>query len=475
MTLTNRLSLAFLTLLAVILLAFVASVWLLIGWQWSNELQARLSFVAASLIASMEIEPDGVEWNPSEHALDALQQASDIVVQWNVRVPEGQLLDSSEPPLPEELEHAIAALSPRPGLQRVSAGAETWDVIVRDVTYDSAVSPQIPEANPGSVEPDDTPEYPVIRLSAAVSTHAIEHRLQQLGVGLISLALLIWIGCALGARAFFRQALTPLRTMAQAAEQIGGAEIQQRLPVPAARDELGNLAESFNGVLDRLEASLTQERRFASAASHQLRTPLTIILGEVELALRRDREATEYLAVLQKTRTQTLQLTGIVESLLWLARADARLQTEGLIEVDLLNWLPTWLAQASLSCPLELPSASMRTALHPVLFGEALSNLVDNALQYGTPGVPPTLRLRREAGGIVLDVQNAGSVISDDELVQIFEPFYRGESSRPETPRGLGLGLAIVRQIVLWHHGEISVTSSPTAGTVFSIRLPALA
>ncbi len=182
--------------------------------------------------------------------------------------------------------------------------------------------------------------------------------------------------------------------MADAAHAIGGEELDQRLPVPETDDELEELGEAFNSLLDRLQESFERQRRFTGDASHQLRTPLTALQGQVDLALRQDRDTDEYKRVLTLVQRKTRHLRQIVESLLFLARADGEALQPGLETIELTAWLReqsrSWL-DSSRGGDLHWEAGQdgpLWARVPPALLPELLNNLLDNAIRYSAREPP---------------------------------------------------------------------------------------
>jgi signal transduction histidine kinase len=259
---------------------------------------------------------------------------------------------------------------------------------------------------------------------------------------------------------------------------MGARELGQRLPTSHTGDELEDLGRSFNGLLDRLEESFEQQRRFTGDASHQLRTPLTAMLGQIEVALRRARDPEEYRRVLTAVQGQADQLRQIVEMLLFLARADAEPRAPDLERVDLGAWLSQrLLAWASRPRGPDLrrgpdPPQPVWVRVHPPLLGQAVENLLENASKYSPPGSPITLRTWREAGAVCLQVGDQGRGIAAEDLLHVFEPFYRSPDVRRRGLNGVGLGLCVATRIVAAFGGRIDVESVPNQGSRFTVRLP---
>jgi signal transduction histidine kinase len=248
--------------------------------------------------------------------------------------------------------------------------------------------------------------------------------------------------------------------------------------VPPTHDELEDLGQAFNGLLARLQEAYERQRRFTGEASHQLRTPLAVLLGQIEVALRRDRPAEEYRRVLEIAAVQGARLQRIVEMLLFLARADAEAALPGLERIGLRDWLVQHLAEWSghaRAADVRLaaqPDHDAEVSIHPPLLGQVVDILLDNACKYSEPGTPIVLSVRQESGCVLLDVEDRGCGIDEDELPRVFEPFYRSPRLRARGAGGVGLGLAIARRVAGAMHGEITVESRPGQGSRFTVRLP---
>ena len=181
--------------------------------------------------------------------------------------------------------------------------------------------------------------YPALWLATGVSLDGVYETLNRLALVLAGLSLGLWLAMlALGGR-LCRRALRPVSAMADAAHEIGGEHPDRRLPLPATGDELDDLGRSFNALLDRLQESFERQRRFTGDASHQLRTPLTTMLGNVDLALKQRRTPEEYERTLALVQRKARQMRGMIEALLFLARADAESLHPELGPLDLASWL----------------------------------------------------------------------------------------------------------------------------------------
>ncbi|MEN6438132.1 MAG: ATP-binding protein [Syntrophobacter sp.] len=276
------------------------------------------------------------------------------------------------------------------------------------------------------------------------------------------------------------RALRPVYRMAEAARRIGAEHLGQRIDETGTGDELDNLAKTLNEMLTRLDVAFSQVRRFSADASHELQTPLTIMKGELEVALRSTRTPEDYQATLKSALEEVDRIAHLVEGLLLLARAEAGVLKMDRREVDLMQLVEDVyhrikpLADAQ-SVELRLDPAE------PVSIqgdGERLRsmvlNLVDNAIKYTGPGGRVILQLRREGDFASILISDNGMGISPGEREQVFEPFYRTSDARALSGKGTGLGLSIARSIAVAHGGAIQMESTPGRGSSFTVRIPIL-
>jgi two-component system heavy metal sensor histidine kinase CusS len=273
------------------------------------------------------------------------------------------------------------------------------------------------------------------------------------------------------------KALKPLQDIADAAEGMHAKALRNRIPNPPAHDEIGRLVSVLNDTFDRLERSFAQATRFSSDASHELKTPLTIMRGEIEAALSSDSADPQMEKLLESLLQQTHHLSAIVENLLLLSRADAgalRLRNQMVDFSELCRELAADAEILALRHNLNI-SAQIANDVQ-VLADEwylrrLLLNLLDNAVKYNLESGKVEISLSKSAVLASFSIANTGPEISEEHQTRIFERFYRAESSRASEITGSGLGLSICREIVLAHHGQIWMERPHPGWTAFVVNL----
>lgn len=270
------------------------------------------------------------------------------------------------------------------------------------------------------------------------------------------------------------RALHPVRTLRHAADQIQEESLSQRLPVIGG-DEFAGLAETFNAMLDRLERAFRQQARFTADASHELRTPLTVLRGNISLALARSRTAEEYRETLERVHQATERMSGLVEDLLLLARADASQLLTDVEEVPLSEIL-TAAAEAihDRAIAVELPSdeANLCVNGNHRLLVTLFTNLLTNAHRHTPPEGTVGIRAVRRRDSVAITVHDTGEGIPPEHLPHILDRFYRVDDSRSSKSGGAGLGLAICQSIARAHGGTLEIQSTPGKGTAATVTIP---
>lgn len=292
------------------------------------------------------------------------------------------------------------------------------------------------------------------------------------------LPLLVVLACVLGYWLAGR-ALAPVDRIIQSAGDVGVQNLSRRLQVPHARDELRRLTETLNAMLDRIERSVKRITQFTADASHDLRTPISVIRTDAEIALRRPRSAAEYRESLARILEVAEGTSGLIESLLTLARADGESSNLKFAVTDISPILEKAALQASVLANAKSVSFTTRLSASQLFVKgdpEALEKLVlvliDNAVKYTPASGFVWLRSSEEHGEVVIEVEDTGIGIAPEDQSHIFDRFFRANPSRSGNMPGAGLGLSIASWIAAAHHGTIEVQSAFGAGSLFRLRLP---
>ena len=314
-------------------------------------------------------------------------------------------------------------------------------------------------------------------IQTALENRKIEEPLYRLQfVIVLLLPLFLIIGAAIE-WLLIRQSLLSLGTFLDGLKHTdGGGQRRPFDPAQFRQTETRELAETFNAMMGRIEDAFDQQRRVFEDLSHQMKTPLAVMRGELEIALKKRRAVDDYREILRSSLEEVERMGAIVENLLKLARFDAQELSLSVETFAVLPFLASLTAQVSKladtrEVTLRLDSAeTLHARADRFKLEQALLNLLDNAIKYARPKTVVTVGARSEAGLLELRVHDFGAVIPAEELPQVFERFWRSQSTMRE--KGYGLGLSIVKALVEMHGGTVAVTSSETGGTEFTVLLP---
>jgi two-component system OmpR family sensor kinase len=313
------------------------------------------------------------------------------------------------------------------------------------------------------------------------SLHAQHEMLEEIRVAFAWLIPLGVLLASVGGYFLARRSLAPVAAMGAQAERIGAVNLHDRLAVRNPNDELGRLAQTFNDLLDRLDQSFERQRRFISDASHELRTPVSILRGEAEVALSQlSRSPEEYRESLAVLHEEAQRLARIVEDLFTLTRADAgeyRLAHSDFYLDELVAdcvRAARALAQAKNITLSVVAANEMPVHADEDLLRRMILNLLDNAIKYTPEGGNVTVTCNSAPDGYELSVTDSGPGIPVDMQSRIFERFFRVDRARSRTGRdgGAGLGLAIARWIAEAHLGRIELVRSDATGSTFTVCVP---
>lgn len=319
------------------------------------------------------------------------------------------------------------------------------------------------------------PDGSRVRIGRSIAGERAEIRALMLallagGAGILVLAIL-------GGWWLANRTLRPIDRMSRTAERLSERDLSGRIDVRDVPQELRGLAETLNETFERLEEAFARQSRFVADASHELRTPVTVVRTQAEATLRRTRSPEEYREALAACLRSAERMSGVVDGLLALARLGAG----GLIP----SWGTIELSEVVRDAIVESRTAArsqeieVRTSLDPVrvhgdagLLGEVVTNLVSNAIRYNRRGGQVHVRVGRENGTALIEVSDDGIGVPEAALAHLFDRFYRVDPARSRSVGGSGLGLAIARSIMDIHEGSIAAVSREGEGSTFTVSLP---
>ena len=290
------------------------------------------------------------------------------------------------------------------------------------------------------------------------------------------------LGCILlglvAAWALAHRLAQPLVQMADTAQRVTSRNLDERVTVGSTPRELVQLGQAFNAMLEGLKAAFSRQARFTADASHELRTPVSVVLSQAEHTLARDRTPEEYRGALDTCLRAARRMRTLIDDLLVLARADAgrlELRRDALDLADVargtVELLQPWSEKQGVR--LDLRAEATPLTGDAVRLGQVISNLVTNAVQHSPQGSLVTIETKKDQSTAVLIVSDQGTGISADDQPRLFDRFFRVDRARTHAEgTGTGLGLSLVSEIVAAHGGTIGVRSAPEEGTTMTVRLP---
>lgn len=324
---------------------------------------------------------------------------------------------------------------------------------------------------------DPPNQVPVVVIVSA-STADLQSFIRRLVVTLLlGGALVVLVGVAL-AWFLVGRTLRTVLAIASAARSVSEHDLHRRVDVPAPDDELGELKATFNQMLARLEQSFASLRRFTADASHELRSPLTLIRTEVEVTLARARERDDYERVLRSVQSEVEHMSRVIDQLLLIAQADAgtlkplrtELDVADFIEEEAARWQPVAEARG-VRLEVRTPDSGTLAADRDML-RRVIDNLLDNAIRYSPSLAAVTLSAARVDGEWVIEVADQGPGVPVELHGRIFQRFSRADTVRTRRGGGAGLGLALGAAVAGAHGGALHLIERNGAGAVFQLRLP---
>ena len=473
MSITNRLSLFFLGALALVLVGFSSTMYLLAQWHLNAQLDRHIESALSVLIAAIEVYPEDVQWEPLERKVTIGNDPDLTQVRWAVHDDQSQLVDCST-----NMTHQCAS--------EISRARPDWHISIAHVRAGQFVADHSKSSTIFAISQDEinalmadrTTTSTSFLLTVALSEEPVRAALANLAIAMSAVSVSIWALAAFWGRWLCKRALRPVTEMAERVRTIQQTpDSNFVLDVSPNHDELTDLGSAFNQLLATLRESIDRQQRFAGDASHQLRTPLTAILAAVDFAVRHDRSPEEYQRVLAVVQRRGRDLQQIIEILMALTRRDPRDESLKSELLDLNAWcaehLELWHGHVRrIDVHLATCPRALFVKLQPTLLGQVIDNLLDNACKYSDPDTPITIRTQIRDGNAVISVEDHGPGIPLSDLEQIFDPFFRSEKARISCQSGCGLGLTLAQRLVTALGGTLEVESESGRGSSFRIVIP---
>lgn len=322
----------------------------------------------------------------------------------------------------------------------------------------------------------NSPKYKII---VAFPLQHIALTLNSLANIFIILAPIFFLISLAGGTIISVKALSRIDAIIKRTEEISAQNLEEILGSEKYSDEYGRLVTKMNEMINRIKTSIDYMNQFSISAAHELKTPLTILRGETEIALKSPKTPEQYIEVLKSNYEETIRLTKIIDNLFFISKIDHSMIEIQKEPVSIDEFLKTTANNLNILGSEKNIQIIVNSETHKIieidkgLMTQALSNLIDNAIKYGEEN--NSVKIKSELidnGKVKISILNKGEGIPEEALPKIFERFYRVESSRNRNTGGVGLGLSVVKAIVNWHNGEIYVKSIPDDITEFYIILP---
>ncbi len=332
-------------------------------------------------------------------------------------------------------------------------------------------------------------------IQVASSLEDVEDALNTLLIILMVTVPLALMVASLGGQFLANKALKPVVDITHTARMITSRNLNQRIKLPKVKDELSRLTETINEMISRLDQSFRQIKQFTTDASHELKTPLTILKGEAEVTLRKERTSREYQQILRSNLEEINRMSQIVDDLLYLSKADSgelRLNKEDINLTEILNEVVAQMGLMAKSKNLLIETSNHQEDVK--IYGDALRirelflNLIGNGIKYTEEGGSIQITLTKESASperskldgsegekapyVNITVTDTGIGIDKEDQQKIFDRFFRVDKARSREQGGSGLGLSICKWIVEAHQGELKVESNIGKGSSFIVRLP---
>ncbi len=272
-----------------------------------------------------------------------------------------------------------------------------------------------------------------------------------------------------------KRALEPIDRISEQIKTITEHNLDRKIDVGEAPKELKDLIESFNTLLERLRRAFLREKRFISDVSHELKTPISVIQMQCEIALRKERDREEYKKAIETIKNTVSLMSNLIEKMLMISRLE-RVDRSVFSEVELSSVLRSALEllkgradEYGVALDFKAPDEPVFVRGDKTLLVEMFVNLIDNAIKYNETGGSVVIEVEKAEDSLVVNISDTGMGIAENEIDRIFEEFYRIDKSRSKDREGFGLGLSIVKKIAQIHGALVNVKSSVNTGTTFSV------
>ena len=469
----TQLTLWFTGVLAVILIVFAVAAYLFLNYTIRLQTDNTLREISRTFVGGIEREQsdsDEVKTAPDGEDIGAIQEAINDLRFRNYQIivfdAQGKLLVAGDQ-MPNE---------PSPADEQLKKLAVDFSNAPVDSTFFSLAGGET-EFRVFAKKKIDGRNFIVFAAHPLDDEEELLDRFRSILLIFVPFALLL---TSFGGYFLARRSLSPVAQMSESAANISATNLNARLPVKNEKDELGKLATIFNSLLERLDNSFEQQKRFMADASHELRTPLAIVRGESEVALsKKDRPAAELSESLNIVHDESKRLTRIVEDLFTLARVDAGQYRANFTEIYLDELLSDCVRKVHVladkrnvtlefAATHELPMRGDEQLLQRLFI-----NLLDNAIKYNRIGGRVSVEAQKSGETYRVTITDTGAGISKDEGAKIFRRFYRVDKARSRTAEtvtsGAGLGLSIAKWIAEIHRAEIELVRSDETGSVFRV------
>lgn len=434
------------SLLTVILLSvFLPVLYGLISTSMYTNEEGALRNIASQVILGCEIENDSINWGEGTK-LPADASIAIVEVNGNVLVSNSNLDWISSGPF-----HAGV-------IQTITQQGKSWMV------YDESLK-------------NENQILAYVRVCTPLDS--VTSFLTKVKIIMIIAAPIFLLIAVLGGLVIAKKALKPISKITGTAAEIEKGDLSLRIGGIDTKDEVGHLASTFNSMLEHLEVSFRRERQFSSDASHELRTPVAIIMAYSEALIasknKKCESTDDEIKSLELIRSESEKMNVIISQLLMLARGYEGKYPVEIENIDLNEVISSVVEQMQdLASESDIslqyaPNDELLRLADQSLMTQMLINLIENGIKYGKPGGYVKITAKKENNSIQIVVEDNGIGISKEDLPNIFDRFYRADKSRDRS--GTGLGLSIVKWIVDEHNGKITVSSEPGVGTTFSITI----